>query len=146
MESFVNKILAPYFDKAKVKLGLLASQKCLWKIDVWSVHLSKSFRNWLHSRHPTIILSFVLGGCTGVFQPCDVAIQRPFKLSLKRSYHEDVVSEILEQYKNKENLNPIQIDTCIGTLRDRSTRWLWNAYKAISNETLVKKVIFPLSN
>ena len=32
MESFVNKILAPYFDKAKVKLGLLASQRCLWKI------------------------------------------------------------------------------------------------------------------
>lgn len=140
MESFVDRILAPYFEKVKAELGLPASQKCLWKIDVWSVHRSKSFRDWLHHKHPTIILSFVPGGCTGVFQPCDVGIQRPFKLSLKRSYHEDVVSEILEQYNNKEDPEPIQIDTRIGALRDRSTRWLWNAYKAISNKELVKKV------
>ena len=144
MESFVDKVLAPYFEKGKAKLGLPASQKCLWKIDVWSVHRSKLFRNWLRSNHPTIILSFVPGGCTGVFQPCDVGIQRPFKLSLKRSYHEDIVSEILKQFEKK--IEPIQIDTRISALRDRSTRWLWNAYKAISNEALIKKVPFPLSN
>ena len=144
MESFVDNILAPFFEKAKTELGLPASQKCLWKIDVWSVHRSKSFRNWLRNRHPTIILSFVPGGCTGVFQPCDVGIQRPFKLSLKRSYHEDVVAEILGQFENK--LEPIQIDTRIGALRDRSTKWLWNAYRAISNEALVKKVPFLLLN
>ena len=106
MESFVDKILAPFFEKEKTKLGLPTSQKCLWKIDVWSVHRSKSFRNWLRSKHPTIILSFVPGGCTGVFQPCDVGIQRPFKLSLKRSYHEDVVSEILEQFEKKSRADP----------------------------------------
>jgi hypothetical protein len=69
MESFVNKILIPHFEKEKTRLGLPASQKCLWKIDVWSVHRSKSFRDWLHKNHPTIILDFVPGGCTGVFQP-----------------------------------------------------------------------------
>jgi hypothetical protein len=142
MESFVDKILAPFFENAKTKLGLPSSQKCLWKIDVWSVHRSKSFRNWLRSKHPTIILSFVPGGCTGVFQPCAVGLQRPFKLSLKRSYHEDVVAEILEQFQ--KNIETIQIDTRISAMRDRSTRWLWNAYKAISNEALVKKVPFSL--
>jgi hypothetical protein len=37
---------------------------------------------------------------TGVFQTCDVRIQRIFKHSLKRSYHEDVVGEILQQIEN----------------------------------------------
>ena len=116
MESFVHNILAPFFEKVKTELGLPASQKCLWKIDVWSVHRSKSFQNWLRIKHPTIILSFVPGSCTGVFQPCDVGIQQPFKLSLKQSYHEDVVAEILGQFKNK--IEPIQIDTRISALRD----------------------------
>jgi hypothetical protein len=38
MHSFVNKILAPYFARVKGELGLPASQKSMWSIDVWSVH------------------------------------------------------------------------------------------------------------
>ena len=51
MELFVDRILAPNFEKVKAELGLPASQKCLWKIDVWSVHRSKSFRDWLLVRY-----------------------------------------------------------------------------------------------
>ncbi|KAF8233300.1 hypothetical protein L208DRAFT_1267170 [Tricholoma matsutake] len=51
--------------------------------------------------HHTIILDCIPGGCTGVAQLCDVGIQQPWKLSIKRSYHEDIVSKILEQLKNK---------------------------------------------
>lgn len=138
MHSFVNKILAPYFEREKSKLGLPPSQKSLWTIDVWSVHRSKEFRLWMKSFHPNIILDFVPGGCTGVGQPCDVGIQRPLKLSMKRTYHEDIVSEVLEQIDTKSEV--ITIDSRLSTLRDRSTRWIWKAYKAISNEALVKKV------
>ena len=34
MKDFVNKILAPYFNKIKAELNLLPSQKSLWTIDV----------------------------------------------------------------------------------------------------------------
>jgi hypothetical protein len=44
MRSFVNDILVPYFAEQKKKLGLPSSQKCIWQIDVWSVHRSKDFR------------------------------------------------------------------------------------------------------
>ncbi|KAF9457519.1 hypothetical protein BDZ94DRAFT_1202554, partial [Collybia nuda] len=64
MHSFVNKILAPYFDNAKAANGLAKSQSSLWTIDVWSVHRSKEFINWMKKHHPTIILDFVPGGCT----------------------------------------------------------------------------------
>lgn len=137
MRSFVDKILAPYFDSEKVKLGLPPTQKALWTIDVWSVHRSNEFRDWMHKKHPTIIIDFVPGGCTGVAQPCDVGIQRPFKLSLKKSYHEDIVSDVLAQMS--DNAPTIKIDTRLPILRDRSTRWLWNAFQAINNTALVKK-------
>ena len=35
--------------------------------------------------------------CTGLHQPCDVGIQRPFKHSIKCSYHESVITEMLEK-------------------------------------------------
>lgn len=32
--------------------------------------------------------------CNGVHQPCGVGIQRPLKLSMRKSYHEDILSEL----------------------------------------------------
>ena len=138
MHSFIDRILAPYFEQEKVKLGLPPSQKSLWTIDVWSVHRSKEFRNWMKGNHPNIILDYVPGGCTGVAQPCDVGIQRPLKLSMKRTYHEDIITEVLKQIDAKSEV--INIDSRLPTLRDQSTHWIWNAYKVISNKALVKKV------
>lgn len=138
MKNFVNQILTPYFDQQKTTLSLPTLQKSLWIIDVWSVHCSKEFRSWMTTSHPLIILDFVLGGCTSVAQPCDVGIQRPFKHSIKRSYHKDVVSNILAQMDNGDD--SMHIDTRLAVLRNASTRWLWNAYRALSNRELVKKV------
>jgi hypothetical protein len=142
MKTFVNDILAPYFEKTKADLNLPQSQKALWLIDVWSVHRSNEFRDWMHNHHGNIILDYVPGGCTSVAQPCDVGIQRLFKLSIKRSYHEGVVTEILEQLNS--NVSPIVVDTRLPKLRNQSTRWIWNAYETINKDTLVKKVKLKL--
>jgi hypothetical protein len=75
MHNFVDKILAPYLDGEKVRLGLPPTQNSLWQIDVWLVHRFQEFRNWMRMMHPTIILDFVPAGCTGLHQPCDVGIQ-----------------------------------------------------------------------
>jgi hypothetical protein len=138
MCAFVNEILAPYFEATKLELSLPPQQKSLWQIDVWSVHRSKEFRTWMRTNHPNIMVDFVPGGCTGVHQPCDVGIQRPLKLSMRKSYHETIVNELLTEF-DKGNTAPDLKDT-LGVLRDRSVRWMWNAYKALSNKELVKKV------
>jgi hypothetical protein len=56
MQNFVNKILAPYFTKEKINLGLPATQNALWQIDVWSVHRSQEFCDWMAAKHSTILL------------------------------------------------------------------------------------------
>lgn len=109
MKDFMNRILAPYFNKKKVELNLPPSQKSLWKIDIWPVHCSKEFCGWMRTTHPIIILNFVPGGCTSVAQPCDAG------------------SEI------------VSIDMRLAVIRDRSVCWIWNAYQTIKNTDLVKK-------
>lgn len=138
MRAFVDKILSPYFEREKAALSLPPVQKTLWQIDVWSVHRSVEFRTWVSKNHPTIILDYVPGGCTPVTQPCDVGIQCPFKLSVKKSYHEDVVLELMSQLKSGKEVLTLNDD--IGTLRDRTPQWLFNAYRAVNNKQLVQKV------
>ena len=138
MRDLVDNIIAPYFSEQKAKLGLPDSQKAIWQIDVWSVHRSKEFRDRMKEHHPNIILHYVPAGCTGVFQACDVGIQRIFKHSLKRSYHQDIVAEILEQIDNGDKR--IIVEKKLGVMRDRSVGWLWDAYKTLSNEHTIKKV------
>ena len=138
MHSFVEEILVPYFSVQKAKLGLPESQKSLWQIDVWSVHQSKEFRSWMKTHHPNIILDFVPARCTGVWQACDVGIQRIFKHSVKRSYHEDVVAAILKQID--EDADTIRVDKRLGILHDQSVRWLWNAHQMLNKPEIVKKV------
>ncbi|KIJ90508.1 hypothetical protein K443DRAFT_49010, partial [Laccaria amethystina LaAM-08-1] len=64
MRAFVNDILVPYFNRRKAELRLPIEQKSLWQIDVWSVHRSEEFRQWMRVNHPKVVVDFVPGGCT----------------------------------------------------------------------------------
>jgi hypothetical protein len=138
MRDLVDNIIAPYFSEQKAKLGLPETQKSIWQIDVWSVHRSHEFRVWMKEHHPNIIMHYVPAGCTGVFQACDVGIQRIFKHSLKRSYHQDVVTDILEQID--QGKDKIMVEKRLGILRDRSVGWLWDAHRTLNNKQTIKKV------
>jgi hypothetical protein len=138
MHLLVDKIIAPYFAAQKAKLGLPDQQKMIWQIDVWSVHWSEEFRAWMKKHHPTIKLNYVPAGCTPLFQPCDVGIQRIFKHSLRQSFHEDVVEEVLAQID--EGVETITIEKMLGILHDRTVKWIWNAHGVLKNEQIVKKV------
>ena len=138
MHTFVDNILAPYFEHRKTEFGLPPEQKSLWQIDLWSVHRLEEFRGWMKTNHPNIILDFVPGGCTSVHQPCDVGIQRPLKLSIRKSYHEDIVAEFVSQLNNGSTI--LKIDDSIGVLCDCSVGWMWNVFLVLKNKELVKKV------
>jgi hypothetical protein len=138
MCDLIDNIIAPYFSEQKAKLGLPESQKSIWQIDIWSVHQSKEFHGWMKEHRPNIIMHYVPAGCTGVFQACDVGIQHIFKHSLKHSYHQDVVAEILEQIDNGEK--SIIVEKKLGVLHDWSVGWLWDAYETLNNKETIKKV------
>lgn len=118
MRDLVNGIIAPYFDRKKAELELPSSQCSLWMIDCWSVHKSEEFRTWMKNAHPNIIINFVPGNCTGIWQPLDVGIQRVLKQSMKRSAHKDIVDETHAHLDSGTSVHMFKLDTTLGTLRD----------------------------
>lgn len=94
-----------------------------------------------HLRIPLDILHHSLpspGGCTGVAQPCDVGIQRPFKHITNQAYLEDVVNETLTQID--ANAATVRVDQQIEKLRNASVGWLWKAYEGLNKHDIVQKV------
>ncbi|KAF8187559.1 hypothetical protein K438DRAFT_1595277, partial [Mycena galopus ATCC 62051] len=89
-------------------------------------------------------LIFIPGGCTGVWQPLDVGIQRLLKLSIKRSAHRDVVDEALQQIKADTPPHAIKLDTTVTTLRDRSVGWVVQAILDLSDSTTITQVTLTL--
>lgn len=140
MNLFVDTILAPHLDTQKVKLGLPQSQCSVWKIDCWSFHKSAEFMGWMKKNYPNVIILFVPGGCTGIWQPLDVGIQRVLKQSIKRSSHQDIVDEATAQLANGTAPTELKLDTRLGVLRDRSVGWIVNAVHDINNKDLILKM------
>ncbi len=80
MNSFVEKVLDPWRVKKCEELGLVPdSQKMVWLIDCWKVHISAGFREWMLDLFPLIKTMFVPANCTSKLQVADVVLQRPLK-------------------------------------------------------------------
>lgn len=141
MKSLVNEIIAPYFERKKRELKIQnpEEQYSIWKIDCWSVHKSHEFLSWMKETHPKIIILFIPGNCTGVFQPLDVGIQWVLKQSIKQLAHSDIVTEVLEQLDGREG-KELQLKTTVAVLRDCSLGWLVKAYHVINKQELIQKV------
>lgn len=94
----------------------------------------------MKKNHPNIIILYVPGGCTGIWQPLDVGIQRLLKLSIKRSAHRDIVEEALRQIKADKAVHDIKLDTTVGTLRDRSVGWVVQVINDLSDPAVIMRV------
>jgi hypothetical protein len=138
MKTYFVKIVVVWFDKWKTKLGLPSDQTCIVQLDVWSVHRSAAFLTWVNDNYPWIELHFVPGGCTGLFQPCDVGIQRPFKQAIKRAQLADIVNSTIEHLRVNEDPAALELDVTIGKLRSQCPRWFVQAFDAIQSPELVR--------
>src|SRR5882762_7873706 len=90
--------------------------------------------------HPTTIICFVPGGCTGLWQPLNVGIQCVLKQSMKQSAHKDIVTKATTQLKSRTPVAELKLDTTLPTLQNQSVQWLVNAYHDINNKDLIPKV------
>jgi len=84
MKEWVVEIMVPYVQGViEADPDLDEHQKAILFIDIYPVHASRDFTGYIFNDHPNIILIFVLGNCTGIFQPADVGLQRVIKHFLK---------------------------------------------------------------
>ena len=140
MQNYVQHILVPYFQLYREDQG----QTCVWQIDCWSVHRSEEFRHWMYKTYPWIRIHYVPANCTGLFQPCDVGIQRVLKLAIRRSALQDIIDNTMEQLSQGVGPEGVKFEKKLPLVRNRSVRWLVNGYKAINRPDFVQKVTFRI--
>jgi hypothetical protein len=143
MKAWVTDVLEPYWCAKKVEFDVPA-QECLLQLDVWKVHWRQEFTGWMKENYPWIVLEFVPGGCTGLFQPCDVGIQRPLKLCIKHHQQEDIVKEILTQFEDDISPENVKFDLTLSCLRDRAVNWLVSAYHKINKPEIILQVLIMI--
>lgn len=145
MRHYVTFILAPYFLEMIKLHSLPADQRCIWQIDVWSVHSSKEFRDWMKDNYPWIILQYIPGGCTGLFQACDVVLQRVAKTAMRQKALADIINETTDALSNGADPTTFTNAKGIKVLRDRSISWMIEAHKALNKPGLIQKVCEPFA-
>lgn len=94
----------------------------------------------MKTKHPSIITIFVPGGCTGIWQPLDVGIQRVMKQSMRRSSHRDLVAEATASLATAQDPSEVRITKKVGVLRDRAVGWIVDAIADIDKKDLILKV------
>jgi hypothetical protein len=87
MREYIESVINPFVIKhATVMPDGATNLHSVLLIDCWSVHKSAEFMEYL-KRYPHLHVVFIPGGTTGLFQPADVAINRPFKHHMKQSFN-----------------------------------------------------------
>lgn len=86
MQGWVTQVLLPYAERCISTYQLRSDAHIVLMLDVWSVHKGEPFRRFLRTHHPRIHLVFIPANCTSKLQVADVALQRPFKASIRRRF------------------------------------------------------------
>lgn len=140
MHRLWDEQLKPYVEDMIKKLGLLASQRIIWIIDVWSVHRSAEFREWMKVHYPNVFVIYVPGGCTGLFQPLDVGFQRLHKHAIKRLAHADLIDEAREKLSVTRDPKSVIFETSVKVFKRRSVAWVVKSHKQLDDILVIKKV------
>ena len=139
MKSYVKNVLVVYFDEKRALINR-KNQVCVWTIDCWSVHRSREFRDWMQGSYPWILIRYIPGGCTGLFQPCDVGIQRVLKHTMKKTALSHIVKETVAHMNDNKDPATIILTKTVKVLRNRSVEWLVNGFKAINRPEIIRMV------
>ncbi|KAJ7024075.1 hypothetical protein C8F04DRAFT_1192813 [Mycena alexandri] len=97
-------------------------------IDLYAVHIGEEFRTLIFKDFPFIILIFVPGGCTGLFQPADMGLQRVAKHILKQDSLDYLVEIFKTQTEKGVAPRDIKFPSSLPILRDATVRGLVKMY------------------
>lgn len=131
-QAWINDIVLPYRATMIEKHFLSPDAKMILYIDSWTVHRSKEFRNWIKEKHSGLIVLYVPAGCTGIFQPCDVGLQRLFKHNIKISASQFFVKTVQKDREEGIASSEIRLPTSLPELRNATPLWVSNGVEYLN--------------
>ncbi|KAJ6460178.1 hypothetical protein C8R45DRAFT_1109067 [Mycena sanguinolenta] len=124
----IEGVLSPWREKIIARDNLDPEQLMVAYLDIYPVHTSADFRSLIFDKFPFIILIFVPNGCTGLFQPADVGLQRVAKHILKQDSLDYLVDIFQTQRKKGVAPKDIKFPSSLPVLRDATVRGLVKMY------------------
>ena len=133
MQDYVKKVIVPYANQQIETHRLNSDAKIILVLDVWAVHKSVEFRQFLRTHFPRIHLIFVPPNCTSKLQVADVALQRPFKHGITSRFNmwaaqqfktqiaEGHIVGLSESFKMKV-IKPLVLQWCIDSWSELKER------------------------
>ncbi len=124
-------------------------QKSILFINIYLVHKSEAFTTHIYLEYPHIIIIFVPGNCTCIFQPANVGLQHVIKHHLKQSLFHWMVVQQQSQVLQSIDAAKVRIMTSYPKLCDASVKGLLDVYDFMNNlngRDIVKMVKFIIPN
>ncbi|GJE94761.1 hypothetical protein PsYK624_109330 [Phanerochaete sordida] len=142
MKEWMENVYVPYRDTVVREEGLPADQKSILFLDCYPVHLSEDFRTYIRSQHPNVFLVYVPAGCTGIFQPADVGLQRVIKHQLKQHALDFLVRSHADMLSDGIKPEDVRFTQSLPVLRDTSvdaTVKVWHFLKGGNGPEIIRK-------
>ena len=122
MLEYIHTILVPYMEKQREEHNLPGDAVGLCIFDVFAAHRCEEFLKELEANHMKYI--FVPAGCTGQLQPLDVAVNDPFKKTLKKLFSSWYANQIKEQLDSGKTIENAKVDLRTSSLKAVHFQWL----------------------
>jgi len=133
MQEFFELILKPHPERMINRYQLPHFAKCVIYFDCWRVHRRTDMLYWLRHQYEWLVVIFVPAGCTGLFQPCDVGLQRVYKHHICRSASNFFTAEVRNQLESGTSSADVKLSTTLPSLRDATVSWVVHAVDHLNN-------------
>ena len=136
MQEWCGHILVTWRDKMIKEHNLPANAAVVLQLNVWAVHISKEFRDFIGNKHPYVRLVYIPPNCTSKLQVADVVLNFPFKHGIKRRFNAWATELIAEQVANGEPVG-IKPHLKMSQVKPKILQWALESWSSLREEKLL---------
>ena len=128
-ESYISKIMVPYFDKKRSLLGLAQEHPALVIFDRFKGQCTDKIYSLLEENH--IYFTIVPPNCTDRLQPLDVSVNKSVKEFMRGEFQQWYANEVCKQLADNpysQQSCSVNVDLKMSIVKPIGARWLINLY------------------
>ena len=136
MQEWCRHILVPWRNKMIQQHNLPKDAAVVLQLDVWAVHISKEFRDFIGEKHSYIRLVYIPPNCTSKLQVADVVLNYPFKHGIKQRFNAWAAELIAEQVASGESIG-IKPHLKMSRVKSKILEWALESWSSVKEEKLL---------
>lgn len=136
MQEWCSHILVTWRSKMIQAHNLPENAAVVLQLDVWAVHISKEFRDFISNQHPYVRLVYIPPNCTSKLQVADVVLNYPFKYGIKKRFNAWAAEIIAEQIASGGTIG-IKPHLKMSQVKPKLLQWAYESWSSLREEKLL---------